>query len=80
MWGTATARGDAPVPSTNERSGATKANVVRLAPTICFSASILGFSDAAPDEIAMREDETATPGPKVFPRARLCKGTRYDRL
>lgn len=78
----AAARGDAPVPSTNERSGATRANVVHLAATICFVASILGygFSDAAPDEIAMPEDETATPDLKVFPRARLCTGARYHRL
>jgi hypothetical protein len=53
-----------------------QANVVHLAATICFATSILGygFSDAAPDEIAMPEDEIATPALKVFPRARLCTG------
>lgn len=82
MWGTAAARGDKPVPPTNERSRATKANVVYLEATICFLASILGYSfnDAAPDEIATREDETATPTPKVFLRARLYTGARHYRL
>lgn len=75
MWGKAAVRGDTPVPPTNERSCAARANVVHLAATICLLALIIGFSDAAPVAIAVRADETAKPIPKVFPRVPLCKGS-----
>lgn len=49
-----------------------------LAPTILNS--ILGFSDAEPDEIAVRGDGTAMPIPKAFPRVRTCRDARFGRF